>query len=121
MNPEDEDKIPSSIERTLRKGNINFDFLQPEDTHNETKESGLSNRRTNSRQGKRGLFNRGRPPRPFKKIHLYLAILFCISQLVAILTISFSNNYFWLLLLPILLTFFLGSLIMVTILMVRPL
>jgi hypothetical protein len=117
----DDETIPSSIERTLRKGNINFDFLQPEDAIHTTQESGLSNRRTNSRQGKRGLFNRGRPPRPFKKIHLYLAILFCLSQLVAILTISFSNNYFWLLLLPILLTFFLGSLIMVTILMVRPL
>lgn len=119
-NPDDE-KIPASLEKSLRKGNLNFDFLQPEDNLPVTEETGNSNRRTNSRQGKRGLFNRGRPSRPFKKIHLYFTILFCLLQLAGIVTISLSNNYLWLLFVPILLTLFLGSLIMVTILLVRPL
>jgi hypothetical protein len=121
MENKEEDKIPSSIEKSLRKGNINFDFLQPDESPKDSSEAGLSNRRTNSRQGKRGLFNRGRPPRPFKKIHLYFAILFCLSQVGAITAIAFSEQYVWLLLIPILLTLFLGSLIMVTILLVRPL
>ncbi len=121
MESPEEDKIPSSIEKSLRKGNINFDFLQPEDIQREVKEDEVSNRRSNSRQGKRGLFNRGRPPRPFKKIHLYLAILSCLVQVGAITAISMSDQYLWLLLIPILLTLFLGSLIMVTLLLVRPL
>ncbi|MDZ4724676.1 MAG: hypothetical protein SH817_00860 [Leptospira sp.] len=121
MEKKEEEQIPAGIERSLRKGNINFDFLQPEDVPSDTIESEVSNRRSNSRQGKRGLFNRGRPPRPFKKYHLYLAILFCLGQLGAIIGISLSQQYLWLLLIPILLTLFLGSLIMVTILLVRPL
>lgn len=121
MENKEDDKIPSSIEKSLRKGNINFDFLQPEELPKESAETGLSNRRTNSRQGKRGLFNRGRPSRPFKKIHLYFAILFCLAQVAGITAIALSQQYLWLLLIPILLTLFLGSLIMVTILLVRPL
>ncbi|MCG9876046.1 MAG: hypothetical protein MH321_14815 [Leptospiraceae bacterium] len=116
-----EEKIPSSIERTLRKGNINFDFLQPEDSKHAKSESTASNRRAGSRQGKRGLFNRGRPARPFKKSHLIATILFCITQIIAFISICLSSNFIWLLFIPIVLTLFLGSLIMVTILLVRPL
>lgn len=121
MESPNEDKIPPSIEKSLRKGNINFDFLQPEEFTDETVDVEAANRRNNLRQGKRGLFNRGRPPRPFKKIHLYFAILFCLSQVGAILAIALSGQLFLLLLIPILLSLFLGSLIMVTLLMVRPL
>jgi hypothetical protein len=121
MENQEEEKIPSSIEKSLRKGNINFDFLQPEESPSIATDSKVSNRRTNSRHGKRGLFNRGRPPRPFKKVHLYLAIAFCIAQVLGITAIALSQQYLWLLLIPILLTLFLGSLLMVTLLLVRPL
>jgi len=121
MNEANEEKIPSSIERTLRKGNINFDFLQPEDSKHAKSESSVSNRRAESRQGKRGLFNRGRPARPFKRSQLIGTILFCIFQVVAFVAICLSSNYLWLLFIPIVLTLFLGSLIMVTILLVQPL
>ncbi|TGL60150.1 hypothetical protein EHQ58_06515 [Leptospira ognonensis] len=121
MDSPNEDKIPPSIEKTLRKGNINFDFLQPDEFTDETQDVEAANRRNNSRQGKRGLFNRGRPPRPFKRIHLYFAILFCFSQVAAITAIALSGQFLWILFIPILLTLFLGSLIMVTLLMVRPL
>lgn len=121
MSEEKEEKIPSSIERSLRKGNINFDFLQPEDNKNRKADSADLNRRASSRQGKRGLFNRGRPARPFKKIHLVGTVLFCIFQIFAFIGICISNNYILLLFIPIVLTLFLGSLIMVTILLIRPL
>jgi hypothetical protein len=113
--------IDANLEKSFRKGNINFDFLQPEGDSIVHLEKGASNRRSNDRQGKRGLFNRGRPARPFKRIHLVIAVLFCILQIVLLVGIAFSNHFIWLLFVPMILTFFLGSLIMVTLLLVRPL
>lgn len=116
-----EQKIPASIERTLRKGNINFDFLQPEEYEKLESDSEASNRRTNIRQGKRGLFNRGRPPRPFQKKHLYFAIFMAVLEVIGIVLIALSSKFIWILVLPVLLTLLLGTLIMVTLLLVRPL
>ncbi|MCC5816651.1 MAG: hypothetical protein JJT78_18015 [Leptospira sp.] len=116
-----EEGLNSNLEKSFRKGNINFDFLQPEGDSIVHFEKGELNRRTNDRQGKRGLFNRGRPARPFKRIHLVMAILFCLVQIALLVGVAFSNHFIWLLFVPIILTFFLGSLIMVTLLLVRPL
>ncbi|GBF51706.1 hypothetical protein LPTSP4_32440 [Leptospira ryugenii] len=121
MKDPNEEKVPASIERSLRKGNINFDFLQPEEIQKEQLETSDLNRRTSQRQGKRGLFNRGRPPRPFKKIHLLLWVLLLMGLAAAIGGIAISKHFLFLLLLPIVLTLFLGTLIMVTLLLVKPL
>ncbi|WCL50895.1 hypothetical protein [Leptospira sp. GIMC2001] len=116
-----EEELPASIEKTLRKGNINFDFLQPENASIATSDDKVSNRRTVARQGKRGLFNRGRLNRPFKKIQLIATILICILQIFLLFAIAMSNNFIWLLFVPIVMTVFLGSLIMMTLLLVKPL
>lgn len=119
--PIEELKIPAPIERSLRKGNINFDFLQPESITKEETSTDSPDRRSGSRQGKRGMFNRGRTPRPFQKKHLILAIAFAILQVLVITAIALGKQYFWLLILPVLLTVLLGTLILVTLLLVRPL
>ncbi|MCZ8342383.1 MAG: hypothetical protein O9301_05065 [Leptospira sp.] len=121
IKPNEELLIPAPIERSLRKGNINFDFLQPESGTKDESSPTSQDRRMSSRQGKRGMFNRGRTPRPFQKKHLYFAIGFAFLQVLLILMIALGKQYFWLLILPVLLTLLLGTFILVTLLLVRPL
>ena len=117
------------MRRDFRRGNINFDFLQPDD------EDGAAalvyegdDRRTGRREGKRGLFNRGRPSQPIGAWQLWAWLgLFLLSGAGAGFLIY---QVFWglagggsvllLLLLPFLLASLFWSLLMLVLLKARP-
>ncbi|MBI3394997.1 MAG: hypothetical protein HY042_04105 [Spirochaetia bacterium] len=116
--------IESSVARAFRKGNINFDFLQPDDggvTAPEDTEAESAERRGEMRHGKRGLFNRGRPASPVKKGHVYLwisltgASAFLLGTLFAI-----GKSVILLLAVPVLVSTLLWSLVMITLFLARP-
>lgn len=121
-NPQHENaELEASVQKAFRRGNINFDFLQPDSTPREIAEEERSERRTNSRQGKRGLFNRGRPSRPISRAQVYVwAALFGLS-VTLVLVLFFSGKSILLLLgLPILFGTTLWSVIMLTLFLARP-
>ncbi len=120
--PHENPQMEASVQKAFRRGNINFDFLQPDSQSREIEEEDLrSERRTNSRQGKRGLFNRGRPSRPVSRSQVYLwAALFGVSAGL-IFVLFFSGRSILLLLgLPVLFGTLLWSVIMLTLFLARP-
>ena len=123
MNKEDKKTGSEDVaKRDFRKGNINFDFLQPEDRHFTKNKIPLQEERRNTqREGKRGLFNRGRPPRPVSTIQtLSWAVLFFTALVFIVWIIIFGESIIWLLALPVTLASLLWSLIMLALFKARP-
>ncbi|MBE7437718.1 MAG: hypothetical protein HS115_04615 [Spirochaetales bacterium] len=110
------------VERSFRKGNINFDFLQPEG-HEEYPGAILpaEDRRSQQRDGKRGLFRRGRKPVTIGRAYFVgWSILFLLSLVLMIAIPLAVQSWLFLLFMPILLATFLWSLIMLTLFLARP-
>ncbi|MCE9596525.1 MAG: hypothetical protein K8S54_01025 [Spirochaetia bacterium] len=119
-NPDSSRQIEASVERAFRRGNINFDFLQP-GAGEQQEEQTAQERRGTSRSGKRGLFNRGRPSRPVGKIQIYLWGLVCLSSALGLGSVFIVGKSLALLLaLPLLFGGFLWSIIMLTLFLARP-
>jgi hypothetical protein len=111
-----------AVRRDFRKGNINFDFLQPEGTlPDRRRDPRASDRRAGEREGKRGLFNRGRPPRPVGWVHVGLwSVLLAFSALATGWIVILGQSVLWLLLLPFALSTGLWSLVMLLLIKARP-
>lgn len=112
----------SAVRRDFRKGNINFDFLQPEGAPGERRSTHRGpDRRSGVREGKRGLFNRGRTPRPvgWGLISAWAALLFGCCAATAWI-VAFADSVLWLLFLPFALSIGLWSVIMLVLFHNRP-
>ncbi|MCR9145211.1 MAG: hypothetical protein NXI24_23435 [bacterium] len=118
QSPEQEE----AVRRDFRKGNINFDFLQPEGSGVGRRSSARGpDRRSGEREGKRGLFNRGRPPRPVGWLHVSAwSALLVGSAAATIWIIVLGDSVLWLLLLPFALSTGLWSVIMLALFQSRP-
>ncbi|MBL8020926.1 MAG: hypothetical protein JNM27_14745 [Leptospirales bacterium] len=119
-NPNASRQMEASVERAFRRGNINFDFLQPgqeDHAHAQTAQE----RRGGSRQGKRGLFNRGRPARPVGRLQIYAWATVCALSALGLGSVFVVGKSLALLLaLPLLFGGFLWSIIMLTLFLARP-
>lgn len=114
-------QMEASVQKAFRRGNINFDFLNPASLSGEEEDTPRIERRNNSRQGKRGLFNRGRPSRPVSRKQVYAWIGLGAVSLTGLLATFFAGKSVLLLLaLPLLLSSFLWSVIMITLFLARP-
>lgn len=115
-------QMEASVQKAFRRGNINFDFLNPASIAGEEDESlPQVERRNNQRLGKRGLFNRGRPSKPVSRVQVYGWLALCSGSLGGILALFFTGKSVLLLLgLPLLFSTFLWSVIMITLFMARP-
>ncbi len=111
-----------AVRRDFRKGNINFDFLQPADGGPERRERVRGpDRRSGQREGKRGLFNRGRPPRPvgWLLVSAWVGLLLA-STAATLWIVVLGDSVLWLLLLPFALSTGLWSVIMLALFQSRP-
>ena len=123
--PQNQDQNPDqdqAVRRDFRKGNINFDFLQPEGEFIDRRQSHRGpDRRAGEREGKRGLFNRGRPPRPVGWLQIiFWSALLIISTAATLWIFLLGNSVLWLLLLPFALSTGLWSVIMLILFKARP-
>lgn len=111
-----------AVRRDFRKGNINFDFLQPEGGRIERRhEHRGPDRRAGERDGKRGLFNRGRPPRPVGWFLITAWVAICLASSAATAWIVvLGDSVLWLLLLPFALSTGLWSVVMLILFKGRP-
>lgn len=112
----------TAVRRDFRKGNINFDFLQPEGGTTERRQGHRGpDRRAGEREGKRGLFNRGRQPRPvgWGLVSAWAALLLGSAAATAWIVV-FANSVLWLLFLPFALSMGLWSVIMLVLFHNRP-
>ena len=119
--PDDPHITPKKVEE-FKKGNINFDFLQPEgESRTSESQPFQSERRSQAREGKRGLFNRGRRVRPIGPLSLAfwgLLVVVCIGGIAG--SFWLAAPLLKLLLLPVLSLGALGGLIMLALIQARP-
>lgn len=111
--------LPREVERTLRRGNINFDFLNPVHLPSEA-ESPAGDRRGIERAGKRGLFNRGFKPRVMPGWYTWLWLLGAGVSVVGLTLVWNSDHFIAILAVPFLLSAALASLIMLGLFLARP-
>ena len=100
--------------RSLQKGNVNFDFLQPEERRSEGDGPEAAG-------DKRGIFFRGRRHRPLNGARLagWIA-LFAVSSLTLLWIAIYGSSFAWLLLFPVLMLTMLWSVTMLALLYARP-
>ncbi len=116
-----EEESRDQIQRAFRKGNINFDFLRPEERHEEASEVKLSERRQGRREGKRGMFNRGRLMHPVGPVWILVwGLLMVVSTTCIVWIFLLGRSAVWLLTVPFLLAMILWSMIMIALLKARP-
>lgn len=125
MNPIDAQREQEEL-NAFRKGNINFEFLQPEgfqepDLVDRAPNVGAAERRRGRRDGKRGLFNRGRKIVAITRVQV-LSWLFVMTGSVALILWIFvqAESVIWLLGIPFLFLAFLWSTIMLALFRARP-
>lgn len=113
--------------KAFRKGNINFEFLQPEgfqepDLEDRAPNVGAAERRTGGRRdGKRGMFNRGRKIVAITRAQM-LSWFFVMTGSVGVIVWIFARaeSVIWLLGMPFLFLAFLWSTIMLALFRARP-
>ncbi len=121
--PEDENNLgEANVRRTLRRGNINFEFLNPREiAAARAREEAGRERRRGQRDDKRGLFNRGRPPSPITSLSLVFWGALSLMSLAGLAGIFFyAESVVWLLGLPFLAGAFFWSLVMLSLFAARP-
>lgn len=111
--------VPREVERTLRRGNINFDFLNPVYLPTES-ETPAGDRRGNERSGKRGLFNRGFKPKVMPGWYTWLWLLGAGISALGLALVWRSDHFIAILAVPFLLSAALASLIMLGLFLARP-
>lgn len=109
----------AEVERSLRRGNINFDFLNPVHLPDE-KPPVASERRTQERSGKRGLFNRGRRVSVLPQWYTWLWLAAVAASVTGLALVWNSDHFLALLAVPFLLSSALASLIMLGLFLARP-
>lgn len=119
QDPNSESDYTAKVERSLRRGNINFDFLNPvylpddEDLRTE-------DRRGGSRTGKRGLFSRGWKVRVMPGWYTWVWLFMVVASIVGLIFVWRSDFFIALLAVPFLLSAALASLIMLGLFLARP-
>ncbi|MCX7632046.1 MAG: hypothetical protein N2Z22_01795 [Turneriella sp.] len=116
--PESEKSL-QPIERQLRRGNINFDFLNPVELPRTEAYTGRE-RRAQPRTGKRGLFNRGRKVRVLSGWYALPALVVFALCVYGLIFVWESRHYLVLFAIPILLSTALAALILFGLLLARP-
>ncbi len=109
----------AKVERSLRRGNINFDFLNPVHLPDEKSES-KSDRRGGARTGKRGLFSRGWKPSVMPGWYTWWWLAAAAASAVGLIFVWRAENFIALLAVPFLLSAALASLIMLGLFLARP-
>ena len=107
------------VERQLRRGNINFDFLNPVHLPDEQSVR-AEDRRGDARTGKRGLFNRGWKPKVMPGWYTWLWLVGAAASVTGLTFVWQSDNFVALLAVPFLLSSALASLIMLGLFLARP-
>lgn len=115
-----EDTFSEKVERSLRRGNINFDFLNPVHLPDETDEAPGDDRRHGDRSGKRGIFNRGMKPRVMSASYTWFALAALVASTMGLVLVWQADNFLALLAIPFLLSAALASLIMLGLFWARP-
>lgn len=116
---EPDGEFEARVERSLRRGNINFDFLNPVYLR-ENESAREADRRAQARSGKRGLFDRGRKPRVFSDWYTALWLFVVFSSTGGLIVVWNSAHFLALLAVPFLLSTALASLIMLGLFLARP-
>lgn len=114
-----ESDYEQKVERSLRRGNINFDFLNPVHLPDEKSES-KTDRRGGTRTGKRGLFSRGWKTSVMPGWYTWLWLASAAASAVGLIFVWGSDNFIALLAVPFLLSAALASLIMLGLFLARP-
>lgn len=114
-----DNEITERVGRTLRRGNINFDFLNPVQPADEVQPT-ADNRRGAERTGKRGLFNRGFKPQVMPGWYTWLWLAGAAVSLVGLTLVWNSDHFIAILAVPFLLSAALASLIMLGLFLARP-
>ncbi len=117
--PEAQGEYEARVERSLRRGNINFDFLNPVQLRDEAP-AVEADRRSSARAGKRGLFNRGRKQRVLSDWFTVLWLAAAVASVVGFVIVWNSSHFLALLAVPFLLSSALASLIMLGLFLARP-
>ncbi|AFM12556.1 hypothetical protein [Turneriella parva] len=117
--PESQVEYEARVERSLRRGNINFDFLNPVQLRDEVP-AVETDRRTGARAGKRGLFNRGRKQRVLSDWFTVLWLAAAAGSVIGFVLVWKSSHFLALLAVPFLLSSALASLIMLGLFLARP-
>lgn len=117
--PDPQGEYEARVERSLRRGNINFDFLNPVQLR-EDAPAVEADRRSGARAGKRGLFNRGRKQRVFSDWYTVLWLVAATGSIAGFVVVWHSAHFLALLAVPFLLSSALASLIMLGLFLARP-
>lgn len=117
--PVNDSEYHARVERSLRRGNINFDFLNPVQPHDEPV-TRQEDRRGETRTGKRGLFNRGMKVHLMPRWYTGLWFLLAILSTGGLIAVWRSDHFMALLAVPFLLSATLASLIMLGLFLARP-
>lgn len=115
----EEGNLTQRVERQFRRGNINFDFLNPVQPHEQPKPF-TNDRRREARTGKRGIFNRGRPPKVISAWYSIFAFVALTGSIIALRLVWLSDHYIALFAIPFLLSMALASLIVFGLFLARP-
>lgn len=108
------------VERSFRRGNVNFDFLSPVQPKRKDESDTAFERRTAQRIGKRGLFNRGRKVRAAPGWYTWLWLALTALSMAGLFAVWTSDFFLTLLAVPFLLSTTLVSLIMFGLFLARP-
>jgi len=104
----------------FQRGNVNFDFLKPEDREAVSGKPGPG-REPEEPDSKRGMFFEHRAPRPLKAGQVLRWItLVVISSLTLTWSVAYGTSFVWLLLFPVLVLSLLWSVTMLALLLARP-
>jgi hypothetical protein len=114
-----EKEFSERVERSLRRGNINFDFLNPVHLPDEQKLQ-ETDRRGETRTGKRGLFSRGWKINVMPGWYTWVWLFSALASAVGLIFVWQSDNFLALLAVPFLLSSALASLIMLGLFLARP-
>ena len=120
---DDNNQAEANVRRALRRGNINFEFLDPRAAGEATEGEAVprTERRSGERKDKRGLFNRGRPARPVTRTsQFFWAVLGALSVAGMTTTFLYADSVIYLLGLPVFVASFFWSLMMLALFAARP-
>jgi Flp pilus assembly protein TadB len=121
--PAEHHKNSSEGEKSFRKGNINFDILEPENPVN-LLNADLKNQKypeTENSIDKRGIFESGRKINPVQFYQVFVWVLtFIVSIFLLGVIIFVARSVFWMLVLPVVLLSSIWSFIMLVLFKARP-
>jgi hypothetical protein len=109
------------VGESFRRGNVNFDLLQPEKQVPGDKTPASGGETPGPEMSKRGLFFKDRQPRPLKMgTVICWAALFLGSSATLAWSLAFGRSFVWLMLFPVVILAMLWSATMLAVIFARP-